>query len=279
MRRKGWKLPAAASLVAALGACTSTTDTTTASSAVQTTSLAVRPVDFLGSVVCTNQAGGMRSFVATATDVTDPDHPLTLPSSGPTPCSQAVLFRYIVVGHIYTAEVDGYEELADALAPTADPSSGSRHMVLRGGDPGKVVSPRWTTDCGIQGVRALDDESVPMQSCDALVDHRPGSSLTQITLDPAATLGALRCSGAEGGNIFAFDVLPKSASLAPQAGVACGAAPLTWTEGVTADTTYDFELRGYAVTDLDTPSYAATCQVRARAGLSTLADCSLLALE
>ena len=69
MRRKGWKLPAAASLVAALGACTSTTDTTTASSAVQTTSLAVRPVDFLGSVACTNQAGGMRSFVATATDL------------------------------------------------------------------------------------------------------------------------------------------------------------------------------------------------------------------
>ncbi len=263
--------------MATLGACTGTTDTTTFSVAFQTTSLAVRPVDFLGKVVCTNQAGGMRSYVATATDVTDPAHPLILPSSIPTSCSQAVLFRYIEVGHIYIAEVDGYEAPADALVPLAGPSSGSRHVQLRGDESSAVVPPRWTTACGVAGVRALDDESVPFASCDPLVDHAPGSSPTQIQVDPAATLGALQCSGSSSGTIFAFDVLPKDPALALLPTAPCGGAPLVWSEGVSAGTTYDFVVRAYTVDDLTKPTLESTCQVRAREGLSTLADCAPLA--
>jgi hypothetical protein len=276
MRRSGLRLSEAAVLAVALGACTSSSDTDGIFAANVTTSLSAVPADFLGDVACSTQAGAMRSYVATATDVTDPEHPLTLGSSVPTPCSQAALFRFVVVGHVYTAAIDGYEQSADALTPLAEASSGSRHVVLRGGDPSALVAPRWTTTCGVAGVTAVDDERVPFRPCDALVDHADEPTPTAVEVDPLATLGLLTCSGKPGGSVFAFEAVPEDPSLAPQPAIACGGAPLVWSEGVSAGTTYRFRVLAYLVPDIAVPSMEASCTVLAREGLLTLADCTPL---
>ncbi|MFO0757665.1 MAG: hypothetical protein U0359_14305 [Byssovorax sp.] len=280
MRRSGPTLTLPAlSLVAvvALAACTTTTDTTTASSGSVASALAVDPADFLGKVACSAQPGGMRSFVATATDVTDPAHPLTLGSSSPTPCSQSALFRYIQIGHVYVAEVDAYEEAAGDLTPLADASSGSRHMVLRNppeGQAGAIVAPRWTTDCGVAGVTAVDDERIPFRPCDALVDHRAEPPATAITVDPRVTLGFLTCKPS--GTVFAFDVIPEQPSLSPVKGLACGGSAAQFTDGVSAGAAYSFKVHAYLFGD-PSPAYEATCQAHAKAGIDTAADCTLLA--
>jgi hypothetical protein len=82
-----------------------------------TTSVSVDPMSFLGSVSCSNAPGGIGSYVATITDVTDPNNRFTLPSSPPTPCSQSVYFQNVNVGDLYIAEVDGYTQTADQLVP------------------------------------------------------------------------------------------------------------------------------------------------------------------
>lgn len=263
-----------------VGACTSTADTSTGSSTIGTTTLVVNPADFLtGGVACTPLEGGMRSYVATATDVTDPLHPFALPSSVPTPCSQAVNFRYIQVNHVYTVEVDGYTQAMGELTPTHDPSSGSRHLVPAGhggDDPPPVVAPRWTTDCGVAGVTAVLDEAVAFGACDALVDHAHTPSPTGVAVDPLATLGVLGCIDTENGTVQRFDVTPLTKGLTPASMLTCDAASPSWTEGVEPGVLYDFVVDAYRPKSL-VPDYQATCRVRAVAGLTTFADCTTLA--
>jgi hypothetical protein len=120
-------------------ACTSTATTLIPATAIGpgTTSVSVDPQSFLGAVsdggvalACSDQPGSMRSFVATVTDVTDPETPFVLPSSPPTSCGQSAYFQYVTPGHIYVADVDAYEETPDQLvpvcgeAPVVQPSPG-----------------------------------------------------------------------------------------------------------------------------------------------------------
>jgi hypothetical protein len=106
-------------LIALGGACANTETTITEPTSIGpgTTSMSVDPPNFLGSVVCTNLPGGMGSFVATVTDVTDASNTFILPSSPPTSCSQSVYFQYVTPGHSYIAEVDGYVQTPDKLVP------------------------------------------------------------------------------------------------------------------------------------------------------------------
>ncbi|HVY45058.1 MAG TPA: hypothetical protein VHB21_04225, partial [Minicystis sp.] len=115
-------------------------------SVIVPTGIQVDPAAFLGGVPCTPAAGGMRSYVATLIDVADVDNPFTLPSSPPTPCSEAADFRYVVNAHPYVAIIDGYTASASSLEPLGGKESGSRHMVTASDQV--VVTPRWAGQCG-----------------------------------------------------------------------------------------------------------------------------------
>jgi len=101
---------------------TSATTTTTSGQPI----IEIDPASFLGGVVCADLPGAMRSYVVTFNDLgpppevdggpSAPGFPIALPSSEPTPCSQRVAFANGVAGHRYTAEIDGYEQDASALA-------------------------------------------------------------------------------------------------------------------------------------------------------------------
>jgi hypothetical protein len=129
--------------------------TAAVSTVVPETALAVDPSEFLRGVTC--EPGQMRSYVATIVDmsahfdrsVRDPGVPLdagidefALPSSGPTPCFQTLLFQRIVVGRQYRAEIDGYDREPADIAPVA---VGSRIMVDKA--TRNYVAPRWQTSC------------------------------------------------------------------------------------------------------------------------------------
>ncbi len=111
----------------AYAGCLAPPETPTIATTIQpgTTSISVDPGAFLGAVECSNLTGAMQSYVATVTDVTG--H-FVLASSPPTPCSQSAYFEDVIVGDIFTAVVDGYEESADQLVPTcgAPPTGGPK---------------------------------------------------------------------------------------------------------------------------------------------------------
>jgi hypothetical protein len=117
-------------LIALGGACANTETTLTPPTSIGpgTTSVSVDPASFLGGVVCTNLPGGMGSFVATVTDITDPKHPFVLPSSPPTSCSQSVYFQYVTPGDSYVADVDGYVQQPDQLVPQCGALPGGKEV-------------------------------------------------------------------------------------------------------------------------------------------------------
>src|SRR4051794_4327834 len=80
-------------------------------------SVSVDPVDFLGLVPCPAAPGGMRSSVATLTDVTDQAPPFTLASSPPVRCTTFASFRFLALNHTYKADVDGYTYGVDEIEP------------------------------------------------------------------------------------------------------------------------------------------------------------------
>jgi hypothetical protein len=124
------------------------------STIVPETALAVDPSQFLGAINCDQ----MRSYVATIVDMSSRfDRSVragtvrldagigefALPSSGPTPCFQTVLFERIVTGRQYRAEVDGYDRYPGDIEPIA---VGSRIMVDKATPPA-YVAPLWKTTC------------------------------------------------------------------------------------------------------------------------------------
>ena len=134
------------SLVFASLACGSNSSTTT--TIVRPELVAVDPVDFLGSVPCSDAAGAAQSYVATLLDVTPdangklPDPPFQLPSAPPTKCTQPVTFSFVVQNHRYLAQVDAYNIAADQLTPL---DAGSR---LQLDADGKRVPVSWQALCG-----------------------------------------------------------------------------------------------------------------------------------
>jgi hypothetical protein len=210
----------------------------------------------------------MRSYVATITaDASDPETLFTLPSSPPTPCSQKVQFRYVVPGHVYSVEIDGYEQRAGELFPLGGAASGSRQL-LDGDDA--PVEPRWTTTCS--DVTAVDSATTVAGACEPLQDHGvPGA--TAIEVNPAASLGALRCAGA-GGEIASFDVLPESGALPAVLGVACPpAAPVLYGVGIAPGETYTFRIEA---TGAGGEAYGASCDALTSEGLTVTASCAPL---
>lgn len=232
------------------------------------TSISVDPAGFLGDVPCSNAAGAMRSYVATVIDRTDPAALFTLPSSPPTPCSTRVQFRFVVPGHLYSAEIDGYEQRADELTPYGGEGSGSRHLLDAAGAP---VEPRWTTGYCAE-VSARESVTTFVGACDPLEDRGvPGS--TVIRVDPSAALGGLRCA-ADGGDVLSFDVLPEAGGLPPVLGIACPpAAPVVYSAGLASGQTYGFRIEASGFFG---HSYGASCRALTREALAVTATCDPL---
>jgi hypothetical protein len=269
--RRGWLVRRAGQVTALVlaawtGGCSSDEG---GSSSPPPTQIYVDPADFLGDVPCGSQPGAMRSYVVTLqawddeTDVT----PFTLGSSHPTPCSRLVAFRDVVVpGQLYTAEVDGYAELAEQLTPFGQSSSGARRMM--DADAGTPVEPRWTTRCGAgpsEGTLARDNESRAVDHCEPLVDSSP--SITAIAFPPSVALGADPCALAS-----TLNIVPDSPGLASALGVACDAEPILYDAGIEDGRAYGF----YAAANVDGTIEGTECFATARAGLTVTPLCNAL---
>lgn len=262
---------AVAIVFAAIGVASCATATDTSGLGVVPTSVSIDPGTFLHGVACANVPGAMQSYVATLTDVTDPARPFVVPSSPPVSCAEVMTFREpaVVAGHVYTADIDGYEQNASALAPIGGVFSGTRHMVLVKG--GAQVEPRWTGACGTapaSAVVAAANQEHFFEQCTDL-DDSGTSPPPEIIVDPSATTrpGGFACTTTDpNGTIASFDVLtdltPKSAH------VACGGSPLVYEAVLPGTYTFTIEARDatgglvaashcYAVTSVGLPVYAA----------------------
>jgi hypothetical protein len=141
-------------------ACTSTATTIIPGTAIGpgTTSVSVDPASFLGTladsgvgIACSDQPGGLRSFVATVTDVTNPENLFVLPSSPPTSCGQSAYFQYVTPGHAYVAAIDAYEETPDQLVPVCGAAGPSSSCQLESDCPRAYGCPGHCKDIGPGG--------------------------------------------------------------------------------------------------------------------------------
>lgn len=239
------------------------------------TEIAVDPLEFLGDLPCSEDEGAAQSYVAAAVDTTAEGFPLA--ASPPAPCTTRVGFRYVVVGHAYTAEIDVYDRPASELTPAGGPSSGSRVMLDASG---AVVAPRWRTRCGVGAAGpavALDDASVLVSGCDPL--DGAGSAATAVVVDPSDALGALGCDGDDGGEVDAIRVVPiagPGGTTLPTVTVDCGGDPVVFDQGIVPGATYRFRLEGLDASGDDEARWGASCVVVASDGVSRRAACEPL---
>lgn len=272
-----------------VASCAATTDTTATTSVVPT-SITVDPATFLGDVACSNQPGALKSYVATLTEIPRKGAKFDLASSPPTPCSQAVSFRYVVEGHEYTVAVHGYDQLAGALVPCGGDESGSPILLPAGTTPnvacaatltaGAVpVAPRWQTACGNLATKPVTDGNV-VARCDHPFDEVVGAGPTAIVVDPRPSLGALVCTEENGtphpnGTITRLDIKADDANLTGYLGLPCDAtAAKTYAKNLVPGATYTFHLAAHDVSETPgTPKYTAVCSAVARQGLTVPAVC------
>lgn len=275
-----------------LASCAAATDTAATTSVVPT-SLTVDPATFLGDVICSKQPGALQSYVATLTEITKAGKRIEFASSSPTPCSQAVQFRYVLEGHQYTIAVHGYDHLASELVPCGGKESGSPIMLLIPPAPappptgacaaqltaGAVpVSPRWQTACGDVSNSPITDDNV-VARCNHPFEDVPGDGTTAIVVDPRASLGQLACTSGNGqsqppGAIVEFDITPD-ANLTFHT-VACDAtAPTTYSKDLVPGATYTFQIGAYDIVKVPgtLPKYTAACSAVVRQGLTVPAVC------
>jgi hypothetical protein len=239
------------------------------------TGINVSPDEFLGTVQCGAQEGGMQSYVATLIDVSDPVNPFVMPSSPPTSCAVPTDFRYLVVDHSYVAEIDGYTQAIEQLVPINGNASGSRHMLL----DNLPIIPRWNGDCGTgpdnQAVASADFD-VDMRNCAPLRDLEGGIA-TGIEVDPTSTLGeSLACSDI-GGVVSYFTISSEEKGLAKQLPKLCTSNTLpVWLfdVGVHAGVDYHFDVVAKNVKNGTIGT--AACTSRGMKGLITLAVCTEL---
>lgn len=258
----------------------SSTDFDTQTSSIS--SIAVDPQYFLGEVPCAGSEGAMRSYVATLTDRSIPGVTFVLPSSPPTSCSDRIVFRYVVYGHEYSAEIDAYEQAPDALVPFGNepalgddgnpvrrPPSGSRRMLLV--DGGDYVAPRWTTACGEgeegAGIAGIKQD---IRGCDPIAPGVVGPTI--IAVDPRLALGALTC-GPGAGEVSEFDVKPETPGLVTYTGFPCSTvAPAVYEAGIEPGRTYTFRIEA----NVNGEPHAARCYATAELGLRITASCNAL---
>jgi hypothetical protein len=230
------------------------------------TEVAVNPNDFLGDTPCSALAGGMRSYVVTlqSFESREDNTAFVVGSSQPTPCSVIVGFRNSVDSGVYTADIDGYEQLASDLVPFGTVDSGSRQM--HDAATGEVVEPRWTTHCGgtaSTGALVETNQRVTIRPCDALEDAAPSATL--ITLGPEDVLGSEACTVAPD-----FSIEPETASLPPSPLVDCDAAPVAYE--VAPGSHHVF----YVTAHVGDALLGATCSATAVGGLTVSARCNPL---
>lgn len=259
----------------------SSSDFDTQSSSIS--SVAVDPQYFLGDVPCAGSDGAMKSYVATLTDRSIPNGQFVLPSSPPTSCSDRVVFRFVVVGHEYSAEIDAYEQAPEELVPFGNepalgddgnpvrrPPSGSRRMLLL--TSGEEATPRWTTSCGEGEEGAgIAGTSQDIRGCDPLDDQGVVGS-TIVAVDPRLALGELTC-GTDPGQVSMFTVVPETPGLVTYTDFPCAAvAPVVYEAGIEPERTYTFWIEANV---MDVP-HRARCYAIAEKGLRITASCNAL---
>ncbi len=180
--------------LAALACGSSSTSTTTIT---RPRLVAVSPEDFLGDLGCGEDPGQVQSYVATLFDVTPlasgaaPDPGYQLPSSPPTSCSLPATFSFVVAGHRYLAQVDGYDQ-----PPLGQPTHGGNHRpaalepvapgarLQRDSSSGERVSPRWVATCSAYPPSATMDGG-------SYVSFGGASSVTEDAAGAAGENGSL----------------------------------------------------------------------------------------
>jgi hypothetical protein len=244
------------------------------------------PQVFLGQIPCSGEAGALQSYVATLTDITPnlATPSFVLPSSRPVPCSNNVVFRYIVGGHVYQAAIDGYDVAAADLVPLGP---GARTMLRRNGTT--AVEPRWKASCGDSsgeggsGLTASPDRDIPFAAEDCTPFSGKPDGITAIQVDPRASLGPLACVNDQGsGEIDRFDITPGASpapsapALPPYLNVDCASGEnglVKYQQGILPDATYTFALVAYRAGG---EKLEASCVARTREGLTVTAVCDPL---
>lgn len=267
-----------AGLVALVALCGCTGDGDVEENFAVATAIVVDPLAFPQSVPCSGEPGAMQSYIATLVDRTDPEAPFVLPSSDPLPCSQQVQFRFIAPGHVYGAQLDGYEQAAQELVPRGGHHSGNRQMKLGTGDRDSDdrnwaslpdASPRWRIDCADR--TAVEGAALSLRGCQ-LIEDRGTTAVTAVEVDPTTALGNLRC-GSEAGQITSFDVIPDDPALPSVVGVSCPPlSPIRYEVGILPGKVYGFRIEASGPSG----DYAASCQAEARDQRTVGASCSPL---
>lgn len=235
------------------------------SGAASITLISVEPRSFLGETICGSYPGAMRSYVATITD-TSVDPPFRLASSEPVPCHQAASFAFVVPGHAYIAEIEGYERTD--LVPLGGRRSGSQVML----DPKtrERVAPAWRAECGSAGESATLSEAfrnIAIQNCSQLERAEPAEGAS-ISIDPTQLLDGRGCGDQEG-EISRFEIQGGEAGT-KEAG--CEEAVVFEVE---PNRQYTFEVTAFE-TGASEPRFFARCQIESRAGMSLPARCAPL---
>jgi hypothetical protein len=274
-------------LVLLAASCAETTDTTTTTSR-SPTSITIDPSSFLGSVVCSNQPGALKSYVATLSEIQIGKPATALASSPPVPCSQTTSFRYVRDGRRYTVAIDGYDVPASSLVPCGGSGSGSRYMLPALDAPngacadaliaGKApVVPRWRTGCGnVASTPSTNDE---VAACDVPLADSGTEAPAGITIDPRVALGMLACVS-DGGTIARFDIKADDPNQTNHLGLDCGTfasldpQTFSYTKNLVPGATYTFHIGAHAAGEVPPgPQYIAECSAVARAGFTVPAVC------
>jgi hypothetical protein len=281
------------------------------------TAISVTPNEFLLGVPCSPGAGAMKSYVAVITDRglvdadgnTPPGYAFELPASGPTPCTDTVAFRYVVVGHRYEARVHAFDIPAAALTPSVancaeedidpkDPTKGKRLVRAPGstllcwnptGVAGayEIATPDWTRSCGTQGFGAAVAKSsteVRVRGCVAEGDNgNVGVGETVIRVDPMVALApqmvclpkdATDRYTPEPHEIDSFDVLPEDAGLPDTVGVDCESGVAAEYTDVEPGAAYRFRVEAG---NAEFPArWATSCDAVAFEGVAVTASCDTL---
>lgn len=283
---RAFHLPASL-LVLLAASCADTTDTTTTTSKFPT-SIKIEPSSFLGSVVCSNQPGALKSYVATLSEIQIGKPATALASSPPVPCSQGMTFLYVQDGSRYTVAIDGYDVPASSLVSCGGSGSGSRYMLPALDAPsgpcadaliaGKVpVVPRWRTGCG--NVATLPSTSDEIASCDVPLADSGTEAPAGITIDPRSALGMLACVS-DGGTVTRFDIVADDPNQTNHLNIDCATfasldpQTFSYTKDLVPGATYTFQIGAHVVGEAPPgPQYTAECSVVARAGFTVPAVC------
>jgi hypothetical protein len=213
----------------------------------------------------------------------------------PISCTMPVSFAFVIPGHSYAAEIDGYDR--SDLVPFGGASSGSRHMI----DPktGSDVAPRWATRCpgDVSADAGLDPQDAATEDADGgtplglagpafavsninviLNDCSPLRQLlapvpAAITIDLSKVRVDQQC-GSEAGQVEFYEVAAQ-AGLAPQ-NASCD--ELVEFGGVVPGFTYEFHVDAFEF-GVDAPRWGTNCSATPLAGITLPAVCDTLTTD